>query len=53
MSEKEKALVEKIAALPDPLKQRILDQASGAAMALDMARDIAREQEEQQPDVSV
>ena len=46
MSEKEKALVEKIAALPDPLKQRILDQASGAAMALDMAR----EQKEQEPE---
>lgn len=43
MSEKEKALVEKIAELPESLKQRLLDQASGAAMALDMAREQAQQ----------
>lgn len=36
MSEKEKAIIEKIAALPDPLKQRFIDQADGALMAMDV-----------------
>ena len=39
MSEKEKAkvteMVKKIAALPEPLRQRILDKADGAMMAMD------------------
>ena len=35
MSEKEKDLVEKIAAMPDRLKEKFLDKADGALMAMD------------------
>lgn len=36
MSEKEKAMLEKLAALPAPLQDRFLDRIQGATMALDM-----------------
>lgn len=36
MSEKEKAMLEKLAALPEPLQDRFLDRIQGATMALDM-----------------
>lgn len=36
MSEREKTLVEAIAALPEPVQKRFYDQAQGAALALDM-----------------
>ena len=39
MSEKEKALVEKIAAMPDRLKEKFLDKADGALMAMDAMKD--------------
>ena len=35
MSDKEKALIEKISKLPDNLQERFLYQAQGAVMALD------------------
>ena len=35
MSEKEKDLVQKIAAMPDRLKEKFLDKADGALMAMD------------------
>lgn len=39
MSEKEKALVQKIAAMPDRLKEKFLDKADGALMAMDALKD--------------
>lgn len=39
MSEKEKILVEKIAAMPDRLKEKFLDKADGALMAMDAMKD--------------
>lgn len=36
MSEKEKAMIEKIAQLPSELQNRIVDQIDGAIMAMDM-----------------
>lgn len=36
MSEKEKKIVEGIAKLPGPMKDRFLDKIEGAVMALDM-----------------
>ena len=36
MSEKEKAIVEGIAKLPDTMKERFLDKIEGAVMALDL-----------------
>lgn len=36
MSEKEKKIVEGIAKLPDPMKERFLDKIEGAVMALDL-----------------
>ena len=36
MSEKEKRIAEGITKLPDPLKDRFLNQLQGAVMALDM-----------------
>ena len=38
MSEKEKAMLEKLAALPEPLQDRFLDRIQGATMALDMLK---------------
>ena len=38
MSEKEKAIVEGIAKLPDTMKERFLDKIEGAVMALDLLR---------------
>ena len=35
MSDKEKQMIEKIAALPEGLQQRFVDRIDGAAMALD------------------
>lgn len=39
MSEEEKQVVEKIAALPEPLKERFLTMAEGAALALDALKE--------------
>ncbi len=39
MSEKEKSLVEKIAAMPDRLKEKFLDKADGALMAMDAMKE--------------
>lgn len=39
MSEKEKALCEKIALLPRELQEKILDKADGAAMALELMKE--------------
>lgn len=36
MSEREKKILEGVSKLPDPLKDRFLDQIKGASMALDM-----------------
>lgn len=36
MSEKEKAMLEKIAALPDPIKEKFIDRLDGARIALDV-----------------
>ena len=36
MSEKEKQILEGVSKLPDPLKDRFLDQIQGASMALDL-----------------
>lgn len=43
MSEKEKDLVQKIAAMPDRLKEKFLDKADGALMAMDALKDQAPE----------
>ena len=39
MSDKEKDLVQKIAAMPDRLKEKFLDKADGALMAMDALKD--------------
>lgn len=39
MSEKEKALCEKIALLPRELQEKIMDKADGAAMALELMKE--------------
>ena len=39
MSEKEKALVEKIAQMPDSVKEKFLTMAEGAAMALESVKE--------------
>lgn len=43
MSEKEKDLVEKIAAMPDRLKEKFLDKADGALMAMDAMKSNAND----------
>lgn len=45
MSEKEKAMIEKIAQLPPELQNRIVDQIDGAIMAMDMLADGKTEKE--------
>ena len=45
MSEKEKAMIEKIAQLPSELQNRIVDQIDGAIMAMDMLADGKTEKE--------
>lgn len=50
MSEKEKAMLEKLAALPEPLQDRFLDRIQGATMALDMLKPpLPKEQEGGRP----
>ena len=44
MSEKEKKLVEAIAALPEPVQKRFYDQVAGAALALDMLGGAAEQE---------
>lgn len=46
MSEKEKAMVEKIAQLPPELQSRIVDQIDGAIMAMDMLEGWKNDDEE-------
>ena len=46
MSEKEKKIVEGIAKLPGPMKDRFLDKIEGAVMALDMLAPQKGEQNE-------
>lgn len=46
MSEKEKAMVEKIAQLPPELQNRIVDQIDGAIMAMDMLESRKNDDEE-------
>ena len=45
MSEKEKAMLEKLAALPAPLQDRFLDRIQGATMALDVLKATATNEE--------
>ena len=40
MSEKEKVFLTKIAKLPEPLQDKILDRIEGAAMAIDMMKEV-------------
>ena len=52
MSEKEKAMLEKIAALPDPIKEKFIDRLDGARIALDVlgAAQIQQAAQEQAPE---
>lgn len=52
MSEKEKAMLEKIAALPDPIKEKFIDRLDGARIALDVlgAAQIQPAAQEQAPE---
>ena len=52
MSEKEKAMLEKIAALPDPIKEKFIDRLDGARIALDVlgAAQIQQTAQEQAPE---
>ena len=45
MSEKEKALVEKIANMPDALKDKFLNMAEGAAIALESVKENTNDKE--------
>lgn len=45
MSEREKQILESVAKLPDPLKDRFLDKIEGAVMALDMTGKGGRDRE--------
>ena len=50
MSELEKDLVERVAKLPPELKKQFLDQATGAAMALEVLEQAQKEQARQAED---
>jgi len=52
MSEKEKAMLEKIAALPDPIKEKFIDRLDGARIALDVlgAAQIQQAAQDAQPE---
>lgn len=43
MSEKEKAILSKMAKLPEPLQDKFLDRLEGAAMAIDMMKEVEHE----------
>lgn len=52
MSDKEKQMLEKIAALPDPIKEKFIDRLDGARIALDVlgAAQIQQAAQDAQPE---
>lgn len=46
MSEKEKVILSKMAKLPEPLQDKFLDRIEGAAMALDLMKEVKHEPRE-------
>lgn len=48
MSEKEKAILNKMAKLPEPLQDKFLDRLEGAAMAIDMMKEVDHEPREKE-----
>ena len=47
MSEKDKTILSKMAKLPEPLQDKFLDRLEGAAMAIDMMKEVDHEPREE------